>query len=135
MAKILVVGEHPSVREFIAEDLAGEGHLVVAIGNPALIGELLTTLEPDLVLLDFLRSRMDLWGALGEIKRRDPHLPLLTFTSYGRYKEEIRFEVTNGHGSESFSLEILKQKVAELLGRDPIHDYERMRDHLLLPRE
>ena len=133
MAKILVVGEHPSVREFIAEDLAGEGHLVVAIGNPALIGELLATLEPDLVLLDFLRSRMNLWRALGEIKRRDSHLPVFTFTSYGRYKEEIRFEVMNGNGIESFSLEILKQKVAELLGRDPIHDFERMRDHLLLP--
>ena len=133
MAKILVVGEHSSVREFIAEELAGEGHLVVAIGNPALIGELLTTLEPDLVLLDFLRSRMNLWRALGEIKRRDPHLPVFTFTSYGRYKEEITFEVMNGHGVKTFSLGILKQKVAELLGRKPMHDFERMKDHLLLP--
>lgn len=43
MTKILIVGEDPSVREFMTKELAGEGRLVVAIGNPALIGELLTT--------------------------------------------------------------------------------------------
>jgi DNA-binding NtrC family response regulator len=133
MAKILIMGEHPSVREFIAEELAGKGHLVVAIGNPALIGELLPTLEPNLVLLDLLKSRMNLLRALGEIKRRDAHLPVFTFTSYGRYKEEIRFEVMNGSGVKSISLEILKQEVAERLGREPIHNSERMKDHLLLP--
>jgi CheY-like chemotaxis protein len=133
MAKILILGEHPSAREFIAEELAGEGHLVAAISNPAMIGALLTTLEPDLVLLDFLKSRMDLWAASEEIKRRDPHLPVFTFTSYGRYKEKIRFEVMNGYGIKSFSLEILKQKVAELPGQDPIRDFEKTRDHLLLP--
>ena len=134
MAKILIVGEFSSVREFIAEELAGEGHLVVAIGNPALIGELLTTLEPDLVLLDFLKSRMDLWAALEEIKRRDPHLPVLTFTSYGRYNEEVRFEVTNGNGIKSFPLEILKQKVAKVLMPTPIYGVDGVRRDLLLPR-
>ena len=57
-------------------------------------------------------------------------LPLMAAT-----KKKVRFEVTNGYKIKSFSLEILKQKVAELLGRDPIHDFERMRDHLLLPQE
>ena len=133
MAKILVVGEHSRVREFLAEELAGEGHLVVAIGNPALIGELLTTLEPDLVLLDFLRSRMNLWRALGEIKRRNAHLPVFTFTSYGRYKEELRFEVMNGGGAKSISLEMLKQEVSMLLWQEPIYDFGRLKDHPLLP--
>jgi DNA-binding NtrC family response regulator len=132
MAKILIIGEHSSNREFIAETLAEEGHLVVAISNPALTGEVLTTLEPDLVLLDFLKSRMDLSDALEEIKKRDSHLPVLTFTSYGHYREEIRFEVTNGHGIKSFSLGMLKQKVAELIGQKPIRYFERARDHLLL---
>ena len=133
MAKILLVGEDPSVREFIAEELAAEGHLVVAIGNPALIAELLITLEPDLVLLDFLRSRMNLWRALGEIKRRGAHLPIFTFTSYSRYKEEIRFEVMNGSGVKSISLEMLKQEVSMLSAREPIYDFGRSKDHLLLP--
>jgi hypothetical protein len=41
MTKILIVGEFSSVREFIAEELAGERDLVAAISNPAMIGELL----------------------------------------------------------------------------------------------
>ncbi len=134
MAKILILSEQPSVREFIAEELGGEGHVVVAIGSPALIGEELTTLEPDLVLLDFLRRRMDLRGVVEEIKRRDPHPPVFTFTSYGHYKEEIRFEVMNEFGIETFSLEILKQKVADLLKRKPIQKFGEVRRNLLLPR-
>ncbi len=134
VAKILILGERPSAREFLAEELAGEGHLVVAIGSSALIRELLTTLAPDLVLLDFLRGKIDLWGALEEIKRRDPHPPVFTFTSYGLYKEEIRFEVTNEYEIEAFSLEILKQKVADLLRRKTIQQPERTDHDFLLPR-
>jgi CheY-like chemotaxis protein len=132
MAKILILSEDSNAREFIAEELAGEGHLVVAVGSPTLIGELLTTLEPDLVLLDFLQRRMDLGGALEEIKRA--HLPVFTFTSYGHYKEEIRFEVTSQFGIETFSLEILKQKVADLLKRNPIQKFGEVKHDLLLPR-
>jgi DNA-binding NtrC family response regulator len=132
MAKILILSEQPSAREFIAEELAGEGHLVVVIGSPSLIGELLTTLEPDLVLQDFLKRSIDLRGALEEIKRA--HLPVFTFTSYGRYKEEIRFEVTNQFGIETFSLEILKRKVADVLKRKTIQEFREVRHDLSLPR-
>ncbi len=134
MAKILILGEQPSVPELLAEELAGEGHLVVAIGRSALIGELLATLEPDLVLLDFLSRKMDLWRALEEIKKRDLHPPIFPFTSYGLSKEEIRFEATNGLGIETFSLETLKQKVTDLLKRKPIQQPERTDHDFLLPR-
>jgi CheY-like chemotaxis protein len=77
MAKILILSEQPSAREFIAEELAGEGHLVVAIGSPALIGEPLTTLESDLVLLDFLKRRMDLGGGAGGDQKARPPSPSL----------------------------------------------------------
>jgi hypothetical protein len=77
---------------------------------------------------------MHLWSALEEIKKREPHLPVLTFTSYGRYNEEVRFEVTNGNGIKSFPLEILKQKVANLLKSTPIYGVDEVRRDLLLPR-
>jgi len=125
MARILIMGESASVRESLAEELAKEGHLVVAIGNPALISELLTTLEPDVVLLDFYIQGMDRRDLSMEIKRQAPHLPVFTFTSYGGYKGEIRLEMTGGYGMKSFSLETLKQKVAELLSPKPIRGFER----------
>ncbi len=133
MTKILIVGKDPSVREFMAEELAGEGHLVVAIGNPALIGEMLTTLEPELVLLDFHLSRMDRWNTLEMFKRRAPHPPVLTFTSYNGGKEEIRLEMADGYGIQRFSFETLKQKISELLRFKPIHGCEWVKEDLLFP--
>ncbi len=115
MTTILIVGKDPSVREFMAEELAGEGHLVVTIGNPALIEELISTLEPELVLLDFYLSRMDRWNTVEMFKRRAPHPPVVTFTSYNGGKEEIRLEMADGYGIKRFSFETFKQKVSEWL--------------------
>lgn len=114
MTTILIVGKDPSVREFMAEELAGEGHLVVTIGNPALIEELISTLEPELVLLDFYLSRMDRWNTLEWLRRRAPRLPVLIFNSYNGGKEDIRLEMADGYGIKRFSFETLKQKVPEL---------------------
>jgi CheY-like chemotaxis protein len=123
MAKILVMGEDPRSREFLAEELAGEGHNVVSIGNPVLLREVLTTLKPDLVLLGFHISGMDQWDASMEIKRQAPHLPVLTFTSYGLGKREIKLVMRSGYEIKSFPLEILKQKVSEAIRRKPVRGY------------
>jgi len=134
MGKILIQGESAIVREYIAQELAAEGHIVVAIGNSALIGELLDTLEPDLVLLDSHTWRLDGWEVLEGIKRRAPQLPVLTFTSYGGTKEEIRLEMMNRYGITRFSLEILKQKIAELPRKPLLPNFVRMRDDILFSR-
>ena len=123
MAKILIMGENPKSREFLAEELAGEGHNVVSIGNPVLLREVLTTLKPDLVLLGFHISGMDQWDALMEIRRQAPHLPVLTFISYGMAKGEIKLIMRDGYEIKSFPLEILKQKVSESLRRKPVREY------------
>ena len=134
MTKILIVGKDPSVREFMAEELAGEGHLVVTTGNPALIEELISTLEPELMLLDFNLSRMDLWNTMERLKKRGPRLPVLTFNSYNGGKEEIRLEMADGYGIQRFSLETLKQKIAELLRLKPIRGWEWVKEDLLVPQ-
>ncbi len=132
MTKILIVGKAPDVREFMAEELAGEGHLVVTIGSPAMIGELLNTLEPSLILLDFDLSRMDRWNTLETFKRRALYPPVLTFTSYNGDKGKIRLEVADGYAIQRFSFETFKQKIPELLRLKPIHGCEWAKEDLLL---
>jgi len=132
MAKILMIGEHASVRELIAEELAGAGYIVVAIGNPSLIGQLLTTLQPDLVLLDFHTNGINRWALLQEIKRQAPHLPVLTFAAYGSHREDVRLIIGNGFGIKSFSLDIFKEKIADLLSPTPIHGVDGVREGLSL---
>ncbi len=118
MTKILIVGKDPSVREFMAEELAGEGHLVVTIGNPAFIEELIFTLEPELMLLDFNLSRMNLGNTMEKRKKRGPRLPVLIFNSCDAGKKKIRLEMADGYRIKSFSFETLKQEVPEL-GHSP----------------
>jgi len=134
MTTILIVGKSPSVREFMAEELAGEGHLVVTIGNPALIEELLSTLEPELMLLDSNLSRVDCWNTLERLKKRGPHLPVLTFYSHNGDKREIRLEMADGYGIERFSFETLKQKISDLPRLKLIHGCEWMKRNLRLPQ-
>jgi DNA-binding NtrC family response regulator len=105
------------------EELAGEGHNVVSIGNPALLREVLITLRPDLVLLGFHLKGMDEWDASMEIKRQAPHLPVLTFTAYGLSKKEIKMIMRSGYEIKSFPLEILKQKVSEAIRQKPVRGY------------
>jgi CheY-like chemotaxis protein len=133
MTRILIVGKDPSVREFMAEELAGEGHLVVAIGKSALIGELLTTVEPDLILLDFQVSRMVRGNSMERLKKRSFRLPVLTFNSYNGDKKEIRLEMIGGYGIQRFSFETLKQKIPELIHIKGIHGFEWVKEDLLLP--
>ena len=133
MTKILIVGRDRSVREFMAKELAGEGHLVVTIGNPALIEELISTLDPELMLLDFHLRRMDLWNTMERLKKRGPCLSVLIFKSYSGGKEEIRLEMADGYGIKRFSFETLKQRVSELLRPKPIHGCEWMKEDLLPP--
>jgi DNA-binding NtrC family response regulator len=131
MAKILIVGKNNSGREVMAEELANEGYVVVSIGNPALVEELLTTLEPDVVILDSQVDEMDRWNVSMEIKKQASPLPILTFASYGDAKEEIKLIQENRYEIKSFSLVILKQKVAELLKRKPTQKFGGRRDDLL----
>jgi len=123
MAKILILGEDSRSREFLSEELAGEGHNVVSIGNPVLLREVLTPFKPDLVLLGFHIKGMDQWQASMEIKRKAPHLPVLIFTSYGLSKRRIELILRNGYEIKSFPLEILKQKVSEVLRPKPVRGF------------
>ncbi len=113
VAKILIIGKHANVREFVAETLAGAGNLVVAVGISGFSGELLNCLEPDLILLDFHLSRMNRWRVLGSLKN-SPRFPVLTYISENNEgKRKIRLEIPNCE-EKSFSLETLKKKVAAL---------------------
>ncbi len=110
MAKILIIGEYANIRTLLAEDLAGEGHIVAVTGTPALIGETLMSLEPDVILLDFRLNRIDQWWVLDEVKRQAPHLSVVPFTSYISSEE-------NGGNSEAATryLDTLKKKVTGIL--------------------
>jgi two-component system OmpR family response regulator len=116
MDKILIVDGYPSVRELLAEELAGDGKMVVAIGNPASISEILDTFKPDLVILDvFMEGKMK-WKVVQDIREESPQLPVLIFTA--TYPEgDPRLFQAEGWVTKSFIFDELKEKINEVLKR------------------
>ncbi len=116
MDRILIVDAYPTVRELLAEELAGEGHMVVAIGNPALISGLLYMFDPDLIVSDLYMGGKMRWNLLREIKRQKPQLPVVIFTSAypGR---NVHFPRVEGWVIKTFMLDELKRKINEVLKR------------------
>jgi DNA-binding response OmpR family regulator len=116
MDKILIVDGYQSVRELVAEELASEGNIVVAIGNPELIGGLIETFDPDLIILDLYNNGRMRWHVLKEIKRQSPQLPVVIFTS--TYPErDLHLPQVEGWVIKSFIFDELKEKIDEILKR------------------
>jgi len=124
MGKILILDEYSSVRELTSAELANEGHLVVTIGKPCLIRELIHTLQPDLLLLDLHLCGVDRWDVLDAVKKQVPHLPILIFSAYAGYLKDPRMALADAFVIKSFRFEKLKAKVAEVLKRKTIQNAE-----------
>ena len=134
MGKILILDEHPSVRELTAAELGNDGHLVVPIGKPSLIRELINTLQPDLLLLDLHLCGVDRWDVLEAVKKEAPHLPVLIFTAFEGCLGDARMALADGYVMKSFCFERLKQKVAEVLKRKLIQSAEGVNEATINPR-
>ena len=50
LANILILDEYPSKRDLLAEELAGEGNVVVTTGKPELILDEIATLNLDVAI-------------------------------------------------------------------------------------
>jgi len=128
MGKILILDEYSSVRELTSAELANEGHLVVPIGKPCLVRELINSLNPDLLLLDIHLSGVDRWDLLEVLKKEAPHLPVLIFSAHSGDPPDARIALADGFVLKSSRFEKLKAKVDEVLRRKLGHDVEREKD-------
>ena len=115
MANILIIDDQPSVLQLLSEVLADEGHRVTAVGGEAkAIQECVRRSRPDLVILDVYLERPDGFDVLRDIKKRNPHLPIIIFTAF---LDEPRISQADGYVIKSFDLTELKQKIANALKR------------------
>lgn len=121
MKKILIIYERVSVGELLAEELATDGYLVVPIGRPTLAKDVIYILRPDLVLLDLQINEKDRSYVLEEIKKQDPNLRVLAFTTYDGYKEDLRRSLADAYVIKSFRFNELRGKAADVLQRKPVN--------------
>ena len=82
---ILVVDDEADIRELVSGVLEDEGYRPRSAGDADSTLAALAERRPSLVLLDvwLQGSRLDGLQLLGEIKRRDPTLPVIVFSGHG----------------------------------------------------
>ena len=117
MAKILIVDDQQCIRQLLSEELLCEGYRVASTGDAESISEHLRSSRPDLVLLDLYLDGPDGFEVFRDIKRQDPHMPVLIVTAYDSFMDDLRLSQADGYVIKSVDLDELKQKVADVLNR------------------
>jgi two-component system, response regulator, stage 0 sporulation protein F len=121
MVSILIVDDQPYIQELFSQELMGEGYKVLSTGDAESAKVCLENSKPDLVLLDLFLNGFEGWNVLHEIKRKDPHLPVLIVTAYDTYADDPRLSQADGYMVKSFvHLNELKHKIADVLGQKPV---------------
>ena len=86
---ILIVEDEPSLREGLVDLLSREGHTVEAVGD----GEAALARGSDpsiqMMLLDLMLPDRNGLQVLPEIRRLDPHLPVVVITAYSSLETAI----------------------------------------------
>jgi DNA-binding NtrC family response regulator len=114
MAKILILDDYASVRNLLAEELAGEGNVVLSMGKSELIIEEIAAFNPDVAIFDLFMKGKYRWDLLEEVKRQNPDLPIIIFSGY--YPNgDPHLNRIEGFILKSFDLHELKQCIAEVL--------------------
>jgi DNA-binding NtrC family response regulator len=114
MAKILILDECPSTRNLLAEELAGEGNIVLSTGMPDLILEEITAFNPEVAILDLFVKGKHRWDLLEGIKNRKPDLAIILY-SWDFPKGVSYPHAIDGFITKSFDLQELKQCISDVL--------------------
>jgi DNA-binding response OmpR family regulator len=121
MPNVLIVDDQPCIRKLLSEELIYEGYQVETAGDGESAKASVRCSPPDLVLLDLYLDGPDGWEVLRDIKRQDPHLPVLIVTAYDSFEDDPRLSMADGYVVKSIDFRELKQKIANALGRKACH--------------
>jgi DNA-binding NtrC family response regulator len=82
-SRILVVDDEPRMAEVAAMAVRRLGYDCVTCSSAAAALEIIDREPVDVVVTDWRMPQMDGFGLLGEIRKRDPALPVILMTAYG----------------------------------------------------
>lgn len=121
MKTLLVVDDDPAIREIFSVLLSMEGYTVHAAAGGRECFECLSSIPPDLVLLDILMHPIDGWETLTAIRKNPEtrHIPVIMFSGKSPSCEEI---VLYGGWIEDYlmkpiSMETITESLDAVFGR------------------
>jgi DNA-binding response OmpR family regulator len=120
-AQILIVEDDYFISDILMDDLTARGYAVQVAGNARMLGRLMETYPPDLILLDIMLPGMD-GGEIGHLLRVNPEtatIPVLVVSADRRAAEKAASFHAEGYIAKPFDLESLAAQIAKLLARPP----------------
>ncbi|NVM21989.1 MAG: response regulator [Desulfobacterales bacterium] len=90
MARILVVDDDESIRQYYMEELSDDGHQVSAVASGYQLLRIIDFFKPDVVVLDIKLVGYDGLELLKEIRNEYYNLPVILCSAYETYKYDHR---------------------------------------------
>jgi DNA-binding NtrC family response regulator len=115
MATILIIDSYKCVREVVKEELSREGYRVLGTDQISSARELVDSVRPGRVLLGVYHHSRVRWDVLDEIRREHPRLPVLIYSAFGGYANDLRMVQADGFLIKSLFFDELRKKVSEAL--------------------
>ena len=117
MKKILLVDDEESIHMLYRQELEDEGYKVHSslTGTDAL--QIVKIMSPDLVILDINMPGMNGIEVLREIKRINPKLPVVLFSAYHEFKQDLSTWASDDYIVKSSDTNVLKGAVHQLLSK------------------
>jgi DNA-binding response OmpR family regulator len=119
--KIIVIDDDPVILETVHLNLARRGYEIVSFSNGTEAIDKITTIHPDLIILDVIMPEMDGWEVLKIIKDHYPEegLKVLLLTAKSTDKDKMigtSILKADGYITKPFDLQDFLLKVKSLLG-------------------
>ena len=96
-AHILIVDDQESIRHFIEKAMVDEGYQVSTAGDGKTAFELITAVEPDLILLDLRLPDTHGLDILRRVKEENPELQVIIMTAFGDVDSAVRAMKLGAH--------------------------------------
>ena len=115
--QVLIVDDEPLARSGMLTLVEKDPELEVAgeCGNGRTAVEAILELQPDLVLLDLYLDGAQGFDLLQDIKGISPDLPVIIWTAYDSFRDDLRLSRADGYVIKSFDFGGIKQAIADVL--------------------
>ncbi len=115
MAKILIIDDHRIVAELLREEICLDGHEGWVTREAKEMGELLVSVNPDLVILDLFLGKEERWDLLEKVTQRFARIPVIVYTSHDGYVGDLRIAQAAAFVIKSSSFEEIQRRIVEIL--------------------
>jgi CheY-like chemotaxis protein len=110
--RILVVDDDAGIRTFVSEALNSEGYVVVEAANGAEALAAVSTVQPDLILLDVRMPGVNGWEVLDELRSAaGPQTPVVVTTASYSGQDQALQSGAQGYLAKPFDLTALYECV------------------------